>query len=112
MPAAEQRARARALNDGKGSSGVNKRLLDMERKSWEEIADIADHVCDVAGVVNQGSITGAGTLTMSLGVPIEYAHDALEATIAGRAGALFIRIYVVTVESMSRARDDDDADAE
>ena len=39
---------------------------------------------------------------MSLGIPIEYAHDAVDLSIASRGGAVFLRAYVVTMDSMMR----------
>lgn len=83
----------------------------MERKSWEDVEDLAEHVADLGAVVNQGSMTGAGTFTISMACPIEYAHDAMDAAIAGRAGALFIRVYVVTPDALFRDDADDGDDA-
>lgn len=93
--AAAQRARARAVNNGRGSSGAYQRILNMERKDFErEVEPIAEHICDMQGVIIGGSITQVG-MTVQLAVPMPYVHDATEAAIASKAGTVFVRVYLI-----------------
>jgi hypothetical protein len=103
---AAQRRRARSINGGKGSSGAYTKILDMERKDFEEeILPIADHVCDMQGVIVQGSVSQGG-FTIGMAVPMCYAHDALESAIASKVGTVFIRVYLVPPPAL----DDEDVE--
>jgi hypothetical protein len=119
-PSATTHARKRALASAATASQLGSKakranpagqaaamLLSMEKKSWEDIADVAEHVADVAGLMYHGQITAAGTFNMQLGCPVEYAHDGVDVSIAGKTGMLYFRVYVVTPESMMRDELDD-----
>lgn len=112
-PSAAGKARQRAANGARaealgvkptrsGSSGINTAILDMERKEWADIEPLADHIADIGGLMYGGQITAAGTMTLQVGVPLEHLHDIADVAIAGKAGALFFRVYAVTVESLMR----------
>lgn len=112
-PSAEGKARQRALNGARseamgikptrsGSSGLSTLLLDMEKKEWAELEPVAEHIADIGGLLYSGQITAAGTLTLQIGCPIEYLHDLSDVAIAGRAGALYFRVYAVTPDSLTR----------
>lgn len=91
-----------------------KALLKMDRKDWADIEEYAVHIADFGGMVQQTNTTAAGSITISVAAPLGYAHDALEASIMGRAGAVFFRVYVVPMDSMMRDEpeaDGDDGDA-
>ena len=106
---AEGKARQRARNKvaaeragrkqtRSGSSGLDLATLDWHRKDWEEIKPQAVHVGDFRGVLHSAQITSAGSVTMHIGIPIDYALDATEMAIACRAGAVFLRVYSVPMD--------------
>jgi hypothetical protein len=113
-PSAEGKARQRARNkeagnsSRSGSSGLSTTLLDMEKKSWDEVSELAEHVADIAGLMYSGQLSAAGTLTLQIGTPLEYLHETADVAIAGRQGALFFRVYVVTPDALARKVGEDD----
>ena len=126
-PGANTTARKRALRDAATGTQVGSKsrranpagqaaamLLSMEKKSWEELEELAEHVADVAGLMYHGQITATGTFNMQLGCPVEYAHDGVDISIAGKTGMLYFRVYVVTPESMMKASalHDDEIDSD
>lgn len=100
MPAKDQRARSRAAGVPNSGLGRMKDLLAWRRKSWAEVQPVAEHVADLQVLMTQASTSGStGYITFSLAAPVEYMEDATQVAMAGIAGALFMRVYVVTPDT-------------
>lgn len=112
---ADARARGRAKNETRSGSAMKSRdLLKMERKTWEQLEAHAEHIADFGGLIQQSNVGATGVVTISVGAPLEYAHDALEVSVMGRRGAVFFRAYLVGMDSLLRdePEDDDHGDSE
>ena len=58
-----------------GSSGVTGLVAKMQRRSYEDIADVAVHGCDIAGQVTDIRMLANRSYSISIIVPAEYAHE-------------------------------------
>lgn len=81
-----------------GSSGAALSVKDFPKRSWEELAEGAEHLCDVAGKISHSQIGASGWLVTTLNSPKEYAHDMLDAHMKGSDGMVYIRVYYVPID--------------
>jgi hypothetical protein len=84
-----------------GSSGMAKSVASYPKIPFEELEEdgLLRHLCDIAAKMSHTQVGSSGWQTASLNVPLEYAHDVLEAHMASQQGMLFFRVYFVPVEA-------------
>ena len=85
---------SRKLTKSSGSSGRGIKVAQYPKVPFEDVEDIVEHLCDIAGSMSHTQV-GASWMTGSLNIPLSYSHDLLEAHLAGQQGMLFFRVYYV-----------------
>lgn len=98
----------RKLTKDSGSSGKALSVAKYPKVPFEDVEDITAHLCDIAGKISHSQVGSSGYLTAMLAVPLEYAHDVLEAHMAGQQGMLYLRVYYVPIEAFLDGEDNDD----
>lgn len=81
-----------------GSSGQAKQIAQFPKIPFTDVEDDVQHLCDIAGRISHSQVGNTGWLTSTLNVPLEYAHDVLEAHMASKAGMVFMRLYYVSID--------------
>lgn len=106
----EQRARNGTRS---GSSGAGKKVSGLPKVEWSEIEETVDHVTDITGKISHSQVGASGLMSVTLQIPLEYAHNALSAHLASRDALVYIRVYGVSFEKFLKAAGVDlDADGE
>lgn len=95
-----------------GSSGAAKAVAQLPKVPFEEVEDIVVHLCDIAGKMSHTQVGSSGWQTSTLNVPLQYAHDVLEAHLAAQQGMLFFRVYYVPMEAFLPPEPEGDDDGE
>ena len=104
---AAQKQRQRARNGtAAGSSMVTKTAASMARREFDEISEVAQHVCDLQAVFQSGQIMANRAVTGTLVASKEWAHEMLNAALASQGRAVYVRFYVVPLNVV--VDDDDD----
>lgn len=91
-----------------GSSGTAKAIAQLPKVPFEDVEDIVQHLCDIAGKISHTQVGSSGWQTSSVNVPLEYAHDLLEAHLASQQGMVFLRVYFVPMEAFLPPDEGDD----
>ena len=78
-----------------GSSGFTLFMSRIRKRRFEEVADQARFVCDVAATISDIRKTAAGSLIVTFTLPAAYQCEAIEAMDASSMGFVMFRCYVV-----------------
>jgi len=111
----KKRQRARNKGNGtskltnSGSSGIALSVAQLPKVTFESLEDVLVHLCDISGKLSHTQVGSSGWQTSSLNVPLEYAHDVLEAHLQSQQGMLFLRVYYAPMEAFLPKKADDDA---
>lgn len=100
--AAKARQRERNGSSGRGnsgSSGIAKRTAAMNRMEWEDVEHLVEHVCDIQGIFQSGTIMANRQVSGTIVSPKEFAHEMLDAAMASQGRAVFVRFYVVPLSA-------------
>lgn len=82
-----------------GSSGIAMSVAQLPKIAFAELEDVLVHLCDISGKLSHTQVGSSGWQTSSLNVPLEYAHDVLEAHLQSQQGMLFLRVYYAPMEA-------------
>ncbi len=110
----EGKARQRERNKGSdtahlttsGSSGKAKAVAQLPKIDFADLEDVLVHLTDIAGKMSHTQVGSSGWQTSTLNVPLEYAHDVLEAHLASQQGMLFFRVYYAPMEAFLPAEEE------
>lgn len=97
---AEGQARHRARKAGKSL------VSRMVRRTWEEVAAEVEHTCDLPGRITDMRVLADRSILMSINIPVEYAHEAMDATIDSKSTFSFLRVYQVPIPLMLEEEDE------
>lgn len=100
----------RKLTKNSGSSGIALSVAQLPKVKFIDLEDVLVHLCDISGKLSHTQVGSSGWQTSSLNVPLEYAHDVLEAHLQSQQGMLFLRVYYAPMEAFLPAKADDDAE--
>lgn len=95
-----------------GSSGAAKSVANYPKVPFEDVEDVLVHLCDISAKMSHTQVGSSGWQTSSLNVPLQYAHDVLEAHLASQQGMLFLRVYYVPLDVFLPPAEGDDNGAE
>lgn len=87
------------LTSNSGSSGIAKSVAQLPKIDFADLEDVLVHLCDISGKLSHTQVGSSGWQTSSLNVPLEYAHDVLEAHLQSQQGMLFLRVYYAPMEA-------------
>lgn len=77
----------------------------MQRRTFKEVEHDVTWSADIAGRVQDCRVLSNRNLIISIEVPAEYAHEALDVTIDSKSTFTFFRVYQVPIASMLRDMD-------
>lgn len=115
---AEGKARQRARNSvgglstsgNSGSSGIVKQFLTKaERLEFEEHEEELEHIVDILGVVTHSQVGNSRGMIVTLTIPVEYAHDAVEAHLRSQGQLAYLRIYTASMDIFDGEGEEDDS---
>ena len=78
-----------------GSSGFTLFMSRVRKRSFDEVADEARFVCDIAASISDIRKTAAGSLIVTFTLPAAYQNEVIEAMDACAQHFLLLRGYVV-----------------
>lgn len=105
---AAQRARARERNGTRsGSSGITKAVAGVRRHTFDELASELVHVADVVGQVGDMRVYKNGAVAITLVLPPEYAHEAMDVVQRSRTAFTMLRTYHVPRPAVLDDEDED-----
>jgi hypothetical protein len=108
---AAQKARQRARNGSSaGSSMISRFAEQMERKEFDEIEHLAEHVGDIQALFQSGQIMANRAVTGTLVAQKEWAHEMVDFAIASQGHAVYVRLYVVPLSAVMPEPDVEDDD--
>lgn len=94
------------------ATGVNAVVSMIRKRTFDEVCDVAEHVCDVAGFISDQRKGINRTVTFTITTGAEYGHEVLQAMDASSTGYAMFRLYVVPRPAMHDAEPDDDGDTD
>lgn len=114
--AAKRRQRERTGNNKSGSSGVTGRVTAMEKRTFRQIQQSAEHQCDFAGELTDMRVLTNNTMMVSFVVPAAYADEIVKMVMQSRGQFTMFRAYQVPkpqfVPYLDEAPDDQPAAGE
>ena len=86
---------ATGFKPGKTSTGIPTAMSLVQRREWDEIEPMAQHVGDFVAYITDIRKTVNRNCIASLVVPREYQHELIDGADAATMGLMMVRMYVV-----------------
>lgn len=101
----EPSAATRRTSSGPNSSrGLVRELTDFPALNWGEVEADVQHIADFSAKFSQSQAGHQGVVTMTMQIPVEYLHAAMDAHLASNDGMVYIRVYKVPLETFRSAK--------
>ncbi len=85
-------------------SAPMKEVAQYPSLDWADVEDEVEHCADFAAKFMQSQIGHKGILTITMTIPTEYLHAAMDAHENSAAGMVYIRVYHVDEDMFREAK--------